>query len=72
MKRGESCVTAIPSKMRGRPPVLMELDGKLIRFLKGIRGRDGVINVHVVRGVTPALISSNQYKQSVDGASKQF
>ena len=55
----ESCVTAIPSKVSGHPPVLMELDGKLIRFLKVICGRGGVINVHVVRGVTQALIASN-------------
>ena len=58
-RNGESCVTAITSKVHGRPPVLMELDGKLIRFLKGIRGRGGVINVHVVRGVTQAFIASN-------------
>ena len=32
---------------------------KLLTFLKGIRSRDGVINVHVVRGVTHALITSN-------------
>ena len=58
-RRWESCVTAMPSKVPGHPPVIMELDGKLIRFLKGIRVRNGVINVHVVRGVTQALIASN-------------
>ena len=58
-RKGESTVTAIPSKVRGRPSVLMELDEKLIRFIKGIRGRGGVINIHVVRAVTQALIASN-------------
>ena len=29
----------------------MELDGNLIRFLKGIRGRGGVINIHVAQAL---------------------
>ena len=58
-RKGKSTVTAIPSKVRGRPPVLMELDEKLIWFIKGIRGRGGVINIHGVRAVTQALIASN-------------
>ena len=52
-------VICIPSEVRGRPPILMDLDNKLLTFLKGIRSRDGVINVHVVRGVTHALLTSN-------------
>ena len=37
----------------------MDLDNKLLTFLKGIRSRGGVINVHVVRGVIHELITSN-------------
>ena len=51
-REGKTEVLSPPSKVCGRPPILMELDGKLIRFLKGIRGRGGVINIHVVRAVT--------------------
>ena len=48
---GKTEVLSLPSKVRGRPPILMELDGKLIRFLKGIRGRGGVINIHVAQAL---------------------
>ena len=58
-REGKTEVLSLPSKVRGRPPILMELDGKLMRFLKGIRGRGGVINIHVVRAVTQALIDCN-------------
>ena len=52
-------VTALPSKPRGRPPVLLELDEKLIKFLRALRSKGGVINIHVVRATATALISSN-------------
>ena len=58
-REGKTEVLSLPSKVRGRPPILMELDGKLIRFLKGMRGRGGVINIYVVRAVTQALIDCN-------------
>ena len=58
-REGKTEVLSLPSKVRGRPPILMELDGKLIRFLKGIRGRGGVINIHDLRAVTQALIGCN-------------
>ena len=58
-REGKTEVLSLPSKVRGRPPILMEPDGKLIRFLKGIRGRGGVINIHVVRAATQALIDCN-------------
>ena len=58
-KAGNTEVICIPSEVRGRPPILMDLDNKLLTFLKGIRSRGGVINVHVVQGVTHALITSN-------------
>ena len=44
---------------RGRPPLLMELDKKLLRFLNAMRARGGVINSHVVRATADALIRSN-------------
>ena len=52
-------VTAISAQPRGRPPLLLELDGKLLRYLKALRSKGGVINIHVVRAVTGALIESN-------------
>ena len=58
-REGKTEVLSLPSKVCGRPPILMELDAKLIRFLKGIHGRGGVINIHVVRAVTQALIECN-------------
>ena len=47
-KAGNTEVICIPSEVRGRPPILKDLDNKLLTFLKGIRSRGGVINVHVV------------------------
>ena len=58
-KAGNTEVICIPSEVRGRLPILMDLYNKLLTFLKGIRSRGGVINVHVVQGVTHALITSN-------------
>ena len=52
-------VTAITTRLRGRPPILLELDGKLLQYLKALRSKGGVINIHVVRAVTKALIESN-------------
>lgn len=52
-------VTAIPVKDRGRPPILLDLDEKLITFLRALRTKGGVINIHVVRATTKALIESN-------------
>ena len=41
--------------------ILLELDEKLIRFLRGnrVRSKGGVVNIHVVRAATTALIASN-------------
>ena len=58
-KAGNTEVICIPSEVRGRPPIPMDLDNKLLTFLKCIGSRGGVISVHVVRGVTHALITSN-------------
>lgn len=55
-----SPVTEIASKPRGRPPVLPDLDEKLIAFF---RARGGVININVVRATAKALISSNPSSQ---------
>ena len=52
-------VTEIQVQPRGRPPLLLELDGKLITFLKAVQLRGGVINSHVVRAVARALIEAN-------------
>ena len=52
-------VTALPIQPRGRPPLLLDLDTKLISFLRAVRRKDGVINIHVVRATAEALISCN-------------
>ena len=52
-------VTTLPSKPRGWPPALLELDEKLIKFLRALRSKGGVINIHVVRATATTLISSN-------------
>ena len=52
-------VTEIVSKTRGRPPILLELDEKLRKFLKAIRMKGGVVNIHVVRATATALIETN-------------
>ena len=55
----EAQVLAIPSDTRGRPPILLELDAKLISLLKSIRIRGGVINFSVVKATALALLKSN-------------
>ena len=57
-------VTKIPAKPRGRPPILLELDEKLIKFLRAVRVKGGVVNIHVVRATAKALIESNPSSSS--------
>ena len=52
-------VTVVPSQPRGRPPILLELDEKLLKFLRAVRSKGGVINIHVVRATAKALIENN-------------
>ena len=52
-------VTALPVKSKGRPPLLLELNDKLIKFLKLVRSKGGVVNIHVVRATAEVLIKSN-------------
>ena len=52
-------VTSIPTKPRGRPPLLRELYSKLIHLLKAICGKVGDINIHVVSRITQGLVESN-------------
>ena len=47
------------SQYRGRPPLLLELDAKLIQFLQAVRRKGGVINIHVVRATAEALLKCN-------------
>ena len=55
-------VTSIPEDTRGRPPILLDLDKKLITLLKSIRNRGGVVNFSVVKASALALIKSNPTK----------
>ena len=59
-------VTALPTQPRGRPPLLLELDAKLIKFLQAVRRNGGVINIHVVRATAEALASQHLRNSSVD------
>lgn len=52
-------VTVIKAQPRDRPLILLELDGKLLHYLRSLRSKDGVINIHVVRAVAKALIDSH-------------
>ena len=52
-------VTAITAKPKGRPALLLDLDEKLIKFLKAVKAKGAVVNIHVVRATAKALISSN-------------
>ena len=62
----EAQVLAIPSDTRGRPPILLELDTKLISLLKSIRSRGGVINFSEVKATATALalVQSNPSSQA--------
>ena len=55
-------VTSIPEDTRGRPPILLDLDKKLITLLKSIRNRGGVVNFSVVKASALALVKSNLTK----------
>lgn len=61
-QRKQQClepVTKLPLKSRGRPPLLHKLDEKLVKFLQAVMHKGGVVNIHVVRAATEALIKSN-------------
>ena len=40
-------VVEIPAQPRRRPPLLLELDEKLIKYLRAIRSKGRVVNIHV-------------------------
>jgi hypothetical protein len=52
-------ITSIDRRAMGRPPILMDLDAKLIIFLQASRQRCGVNNIHIVRASVEALIDSH-------------
>ena len=58
----QESVTSIPHGTRGRPPILLDLDQKLISLLKSIRNRGGVVNFSVVKASALALIKRNHTK----------
>ena len=58
----QESVTSIPHDTRGRPPLLLDLDQKLMLLLKSIRNRGGVVNFNVVKASALALIKSNTAK----------
>ena len=60
MKENRSILNQLQlSSTRECPPILLELDGKLLQFLKALRSKGGVVNIHVVRAVTRALVERN-------------
>ena len=52
-------VTSLERLPRGRPLLLLELDCKLISFVKNIRARGGVVNGCVISAAAEGLIRSN-------------
>ena len=52
-------VTSLERLPRGRPPLLLELDCKLISFVKNLRARGGVVNGSVISAAAKGLIRSN-------------
>ena len=58
----QESVTSIPHGTRGRLPILLDLDQKLISLLKSIRNRGGVVNFSVVKASALALIKSDPAK----------
>ena len=58
-KAAPEVISTLSVQRRGRPPYMLELDDKLIRFLRAIRSKGGVVNIHVVRATAEALINSN-------------
>lgn len=59
VKETRSSVTSLPCRPKGRPPLLLGLDNKLINYLRAIRNKGGIVNIHVVRATAEALIKSN-------------
>ena len=55
-------VTSILHGTRGRLPILVDLDQKLISLLKSIRNRGGVVNFSVLKALALALIERNPAK----------
>ena len=58
-------VTEILIQPRGRPPYMLELDNKFIKFLLAVRSRGGIINIHVVQASAKALIDTNPDHQQL-------
>ena len=58
----QESVTSILHGTRGRPPILVDLDQKLISLLKSIRNRGGVVNFSVLKALALALIERNPAK----------
>ena len=52
-------VTSLERLPRGRPSLLLELDCKLISFVKNLRARGGVVNGSVISAAAKGLIRSN-------------
>ena len=52
-------VAKLSVQPKGRFPLMLDLDSKLIKFLQGVRAKGGVVNIHVVRATAKALIQSN-------------
>ena len=39
-------VTKLPIRPKGRPPLILDLDDKLLTFLRAVRTIGGIINIH--------------------------
>lgn len=60
-------VTALPVLSRGRPSILLDLDEKLIKFLRAVQSKGDEINIHVDRAATIASNpSTSQHLMTFD------
>uniref|UniRef100_A0A1X7VKY6 HTH CENPB-type domain-containing protein n=1 Tax=Amphimedon queenslandica TaxID=400682 RepID=A0A1X7VKY6_AMPQE len=58
-QRSPQPVLRIPTQPKERPPLMGDLDTSLLKFLKAIRAKGGVINIHVVQATADALMKSH-------------
>ena len=58
-RENPKAISVLPVKNRGRPPLMLELDYKLIKILWAIRSKGGMVNTHVIHATSNVLFKSN-------------
>ena len=62
-QQGNVQVTSLERLPRGRPPLLLGLDYKLISFVKNLRARGAVVNGSVISAATKRLVNGKFERQ---------